>query len=200
MTSDQPLPLAAELAMGLLQEDEAHKAERRRATDPAFDAEVWWWEERLAGCFANLPPQKAPKGTYDKIEARLFGAPDTAKAPDKGFGWKPVVGGIIGVKATLLAAFLITRALNTETHVYDTGIGQMTLRWNTQSGSIRSQSAAQTTLHIWIKTPTGYSYLGNAGQKLSLPFASGTVLALSADGPLSKAPKMLAEHHFTRED
>ena len=53
MTPDDRI-LAAELVVGLLTAEEAARAEQRRTDEPAFAAEVEWWEARLAPLLVHL--------------------------------------------------------------------------------------------------------------------------------------------------
>ena len=78
---DTPLPplspeddadaLAAELALGLLQGDEAVAARARMGDDPAFAAMVRAWQERLARLAEELTPVMAPVRAKVMIDQAL---------------------------------------------------------------------------------------------------------------------------------
>lgn len=78
MTEDAPLTpeqqddaLAAELALGLLEGDEAQAAVARLSDDPAFAQLVRDWQERLAGLAEGLTPVMAPARARQGIRERL---------------------------------------------------------------------------------------------------------------------------------
>lgn len=192
MISEERQILASELAMGLLEGADEIRAERLRRDDPEFDSAVWWWEEHLAGCLAGVAEVAAPAAALDGVKHALFGREQATKAK-RGFRWKPVVGGIVGVKAALFGAYMGSRALNTETYVVETRYGEATISWNARAGSLSTRSNAHTTLHIWKRTSDGFSYLGSVGQKLAVGLTAGEIIILSADGPLSTDPEPLVE-------
>jgi anti-sigma-K factor RskA len=68
--SERP-PLAAEHVLRLLEGEEAMDARRLAASDPAFAAEVAWWEGRLAPLFDEIAEAPASEGLWERIEARL---------------------------------------------------------------------------------------------------------------------------------
>lgn len=117
MTDDAPLTpedqddaLAAELALGLLDGEEARTAVARLASDPAFAQAVNAWQERLAGLAEGLTPVMAPararQGIREKlghVHAPLAEAPGDRRRPI----WRSplwAVGGLLGAAA--LAAVL----------------------------------------------------------------------------------------------
>ncbi len=63
--------VAAEYVLGVLSAAERRAAERRIAQDSAFAAEVAFWEERLGGLAALVPPVNPPAGAWARIEASL---------------------------------------------------------------------------------------------------------------------------------
>jgi len=102
------LPQAAEYAIGLLEGDERRDFEARLAEDPVLRAELAAWRERLAGLIDEVAPVKPPPHLLPAIEARLFGAPDAASAPRRGFLGLFGLGGVFG---GALAAFALLIAL-----------------------------------------------------------------------------------------
>jgi anti-sigma-K factor RskA len=66
--SDQ---LAAEYVLGVLQPEERRLAEARLAAEPAFAAEVAFWETRLTGLAEAVPAVAPPAELWQRIEARL---------------------------------------------------------------------------------------------------------------------------------
>jgi anti-sigma-K factor RskA len=69
--------LAAEVALGVLSGPERAQAERRRAREPAFDALVLAWEERLAPWAAGIEAVSPPPYVWDRIVTQL--PPQTAR-------------------------------------------------------------------------------------------------------------------------
>jgi anti-sigma-K factor RskA len=65
---------AAEYVLGVLTAGERRAAEQRIARDKAFAAEVAFWEERLGGLAATVPPVAPPADGWARIEAALAGA------------------------------------------------------------------------------------------------------------------------------
>lgn len=104
MIDDMDIPeddaLAAELALGLLEGDEKRAAEARARTDPAFAADVAFWQERLSTLADEIEPVSAPARAKARLDARLFGAPER-----RGAGiWKALAG--FGAVAAAAFAFL----------------------------------------------------------------------------------------------
>lgn len=65
------MPLAAEYVLRLLEGADLLEAQRRVATDPAFAAEVSWWEERLAPLFDEFADEPPSSELWAKILRRL---------------------------------------------------------------------------------------------------------------------------------
>ncbi|MCQ8783573.1 anti-sigma factor [Mangrovibrevibacter kandeliae] len=63
--------LAAEYALGLLGAADRRSVERRRDRDPAFDADVAAWEERLAPMLTVVEPVAPPAAVWEAIEGDL---------------------------------------------------------------------------------------------------------------------------------
>lgn len=92
--------LAAEFALGLLEGDERRAAEVRVRTDPAFAAEVAFWNERFAMLADEIAEESPPPRAKAALERRLFGAPER-----RGAGlWKALTG--LGAVAAAAFAFL----------------------------------------------------------------------------------------------
>lgn len=190
MTDDHQI-MAAEYAMGLLDGEAELRAERLRRNDKAFDNAVWWWEEHLSGAISQVDPVAPPRNALAGIHDTLFGKEiKTAKGKLR---WKPIVGGIVSVKAALLSAYLVSRAVNTESYVVETRYGDATVSWNTRAGTLQLKSQSNTTLHLWKKVGDGFSYLGSAGSKITAGFVAGDIIILSADGPLATAPEPIGQ-------
>lgn len=191
MTTNDRQIMAAEFAMGLLDSDATYDAERLRRSDPDFDDAVWWWEEHLSGAISGVKPVAPPRKALAGIHDTLFGK--EVKTPQTKLRWKPIVGGIVSVKAALLSAYLVSRAVNTENYVVETRYGEATVSWNARAGTLKLRSDGATTLHAWKKTADGFSYLGAAGTKITAGFVAGDIIILSADGPLSMAPEPIGQ-------
>lgn len=117
MTDDAPLTpeeqddaLAAELALGLLDGDEARAAVTRLASDAAFARSVNDWQERLAGLAEGLTPVMAPARARQGIREKL-GHVHAPLSEDAGAARRPFWRGPLGALAGLLAAAAIAAVL-----------------------------------------------------------------------------------------
>lgn len=63
--------LAAEYVLGVLDAGKRREAERLLQQDPAFAAEVTFWEERLGGLANEVAPVTPPAQVWDRIDAAL---------------------------------------------------------------------------------------------------------------------------------
>lgn len=68
--SENP-PLAAEYVLRLLEGEDLLEARRRVADDPAFAAEVEWWEDRLAPLFDEIADEEPSAELWPRILRRL---------------------------------------------------------------------------------------------------------------------------------
>jgi anti-sigma-K factor RskA len=75
--------IAAEYVLGVLTAKERRAVEQLIARSPAFAAEVAYWEERLGGLAAMVPPVAPPAGVWARIEAEL-GRAKPARARGEG--------------------------------------------------------------------------------------------------------------------
>jgi anti-sigma-K factor RskA len=66
-----PMPLAAEHALRLLEGEELMDARRRVAADPAFAAEVAWWEEQFSSLFDEIGDEAPSAELWPRIVQRL---------------------------------------------------------------------------------------------------------------------------------
>ncbi|MDB6175952.1 anti-sigma factor [Paracoccus sp. Z330] len=95
MTDDAPLTpqeedeaLAAELALGLLEGDEAAATVARLSDDPAFAQSVLDWQERLSAMAEGLTPVMAPARARQGIRERLgHGQAPLAEELDASIPW-----------------------------------------------------------------------------------------------------------------
>ncbi len=69
--SDDPSIVAAELALGVLADDERMTANQRMHSDPSFAADVAAWESLLAPIGLQLRPVAPSEELIDKIEATI---------------------------------------------------------------------------------------------------------------------------------
>lgn len=124
MTDDAPLTpeqqdsaLAAELALGLLDGDEAKAAVARLSDDPAFAQRVRDWQETLAGLVDDLTPVMAPARARQGIREKLGHglAPLSEDPSEKRAWWRGPFGAIGGLLAVAAVAAVLW--LPTETPV-----------------------------------------------------------------------------------
>lgn len=120
-TDDLPLSgperdhaLAAEMALGLLEGDEARAAADRQAADPAFAREVRMWHERFAALADELTPVLPPARARHAIRERLghASAPLANDPTETTPWWRGTFGVIAGlVVAAAVALFVILPGL-----------------------------------------------------------------------------------------
>jgi anti-sigma-K factor RskA len=75
---DDDAVLAAEYALRLLEGDEERSARARLASEPAFAADVAFWNERLSEMAAEIEPVVPSRRARRELMTRLFGAPENA--------------------------------------------------------------------------------------------------------------------------
>jgi len=71
ITGEGSHSLAAEYVLGVLGTEERRAAERRLTEDPAFAADVAFWEERLGGLANEVTPIAPPDHVWSRIDAAL---------------------------------------------------------------------------------------------------------------------------------
>lgn len=96
--------LAAELAMGLLEGDEAKEAACRAAEEPGFAARVTAWEMQFAGMAEELDPVAPSPSTKRDVMARVFGEEKPKSLWQRLWVWQATSV----VSAVLLAVILLT--------------------------------------------------------------------------------------------
>lgn len=97
------LPLAAEYVLRLIEGEELMAARRQLATDPAFAAEVAWWEEQLAPLFDELPDDAPSPELWKRIVQRLGGARDNVVTLRRQLvRWRAAAGAAAAAAAVLL--------------------------------------------------------------------------------------------------
>lgn len=116
MTQEAPLTpeqersvLAAELALGLLDGDEAAQAVQRLSQDPEFAQEVRDWQEHLSELALELTPVMPPARARQAIRERLghSAAPLTEDPATQRAWWRGPWGVLTGLAAAAaVAAFL----------------------------------------------------------------------------------------------
>ena len=78
--------LAGDYALGTLRGAARRRFERHMQQRPELRERVERLQQRLAPMASLLPAQSAPSHTWDRIEARLFGA--ASPAPRRGWAWR----------------------------------------------------------------------------------------------------------------
>jgi anti-sigma-K factor RskA len=78
--TDEPHSLAAEYVLGVLDEAERREAERRIAREPAFAAEVAYWEARLGTLAEDVAEVAPPARVWRGIEATIAGTPSRTRS------------------------------------------------------------------------------------------------------------------------
>lgn len=114
MTSAEDDRLAAEHVLGLLEGDEARRAEARADRDAAFGALVVAWRARFAELDETAPAVAPAESLWTRIEAQAF-APAAAAAPARGArrasAWRRVWDDLAFWRWTGMSAAIATLAL-----------------------------------------------------------------------------------------
>ena len=97
MTEDDDI-LAAEYALGLLDEAEALAVQARARTDAPLSLRIAWWRDQLAP-LAGEVATPAPAGVWKKIEAQLPGNDNSATLMQR---WRAAAVAAMSVAAALL--------------------------------------------------------------------------------------------------
>lgn len=108
---DEPeRPLAAEYVLGVLDAAERRLAEDRLAREPAFAAEVAFWESRLGPLADDVAPVTPPAALWTRIEASLPRTGSVAPVRPSLWNslafWRTLSVGSLGLAAAALAALL----------------------------------------------------------------------------------------------
>lgn len=101
--------LAAELALGLLEGEEAKAAVTRLSEDPAFAQNVRDWQERLSGMAEGMTPVMAPARAWQGIREKLghVAAPLTEDPTRSHPWWRGPAGIFAGLCAVAAIALFL---------------------------------------------------------------------------------------------
>jgi len=106
---DGPM-LAAEYALGSLDLAEMREVEARAARDPAFAAEIAWWDGRLAGLAAVVPPVEPPPALWSRLAlATGVGTQPRRSAWSSPGLWRGTTVGALALAAAFAAVALLPR-------------------------------------------------------------------------------------------
>lgn len=105
-TDEESDALAAELALGLLEGDEAKAAVSRLSSDPAFAQAVRDWQERFSGMGENMTSVMPPARAWHTIRERLGHsvAPLTEDPTEPLAWWRGPKGWLAGLVAVAAVA------------------------------------------------------------------------------------------------
>jgi anti-sigma-K factor RskA len=103
--NDEPQNLAAEYVLGVLDEAERREAERRIAREPAFAAEVAYWEARLGALAEDVTEVGPPARVWGSIEKTLRGTSARRGLWNSLAFWRAFGVGSFGVAVAAIAAF-----------------------------------------------------------------------------------------------
>ena len=105
--NDEPHTLAAEYVLGVLDEAERREAEQRIAREPAFAAEVAYWEARL-GTLAEDVAEAVPSAqVWRNVEARLDAHSTKPSLWNSLAFWRGLGIGSLGLAAASIAALFL---------------------------------------------------------------------------------------------
>lgn len=107
--ADEDEALAAELALGLLDGEEAEAALARLERDAGFAQAVRGWQERLAALAEGLVPVMAPARARQAIRERLghAAAPLTEDPAARSPWWRGPAGAVLGLLAVAAVLLLL---------------------------------------------------------------------------------------------
>ncbi len=106
---DGPL-LAAEYALGSLDLAEMREVEARAARDPAFAAEIAWWDDRLAGLAAGVAPVEPPPALWSRLAlATGIGTQPRPSAWSSPGLWRGTTAAALALAAAFAAVALLPR-------------------------------------------------------------------------------------------
>lgn len=117
---EEHVSLAAEHALGVLNDADRREAEARAAADPSYRAELRAWEDRLAPMADEAPPVAPPEALWTRVRSSATVPPidlaarrPAAAAPPRrslwnsvGF-WRAAAGGMAALAAACLALAVI---------------------------------------------------------------------------------------------
>ena len=105
-STDDPILLAAEYALGCLDVADMREAEAQVARDPAFAAEVSYWQRRLIPLHALVAPVQPPPALWSRLALATGIGAVPSRVRGKGF-WQGATAVSLAVAASLaLFAFL----------------------------------------------------------------------------------------------
>lgn len=99
------IPLAAEHALRLLEGEELMEARGLVASDPAFAAQVAWWEEKFAPLFDEIGEEAPSAELWARVAGRLDGpasAPAVLAMKKQVTRWRIATGAAAAAAAVLL--------------------------------------------------------------------------------------------------
>lgn len=160
--------LAAELALGLLEGDEAQQAVARLAQDPALALRVRDWQELLAGMAADLTPVMPPARARQRIREQLGHiAPPLSQVPDARIRWwqRPLglLGAMVAVAAlAIVIAWPMLRGLDTpgyQAEMVSQDASMRVMAWlegrKLEIAMQQGQPAQGRDLQVWWVKPDG---------------------------------------------
>ncbi len=106
---DGPVP-AAEYAIGSLDLAEMREVEARAARDPAFAAEIAWWDDRLAALAGVVPPVTPPPALWSRLAlATGVGSQPRPSAWSSPRLWRGTTAAALALAAAFAAVALLPR-------------------------------------------------------------------------------------------
>ena len=109
---------AGEYVLRVLPDDAHRAAAARAAADPAFAAEVRFWEERLASLTDEIMPVVPHAATKTVLMERLFGADEQVGFLGKLGLWKGLTGVLAATAAALAVAAFVPDVIAPEAPQY----------------------------------------------------------------------------------
>ena len=98
--------LAAQYALGLLQDATRRRLERLMMEDYRIRQEVWFWERELNSLVEHITPVKPPVGNWQRIEERLWPNPAARAGGTRLWRWWSGVSTALLLLLVVLLPFL----------------------------------------------------------------------------------------------
>jgi len=103
--------LAAEYVLGVLDAQQRREVEQRLAREPAFAAEVAFWEQRLGGLAGEVRPVTPSAQIWSRIEAALVARSQSPSLWQSMTFWRWLAAGSVALATASLAALAYVAVL-----------------------------------------------------------------------------------------
>jgi anti-sigma-K factor RskA len=152
MTDEDDI-LAAEFALGLLDDADAQGVQSRARTDSVLSLRIAWWRDQLAP-LVNEAATPAPDHVWSRISAAIFAAVPANDNPDTSRPWKWATGGMGLIAAGLLAVIATRQPAPLPLPLPSAPSAPMVAALSSETGSIVAASYDATSGNLVIAPAT----------------------------------------------